>query len=291
MSCPALHVNTLPPAGFDGISGECYTPLCREEAWPMKKYLPSLVMFAVFETVAVGLWLAKGNPFYLWNFTYIGGCISLGLALFAAGRPWARQFVQWAVGCYLLFYLGIACRENLQIEGFWYYLFLGSFEAATIHYAVAKIGGPLLFGRGWCGYACWTAMVLDVLPWRQRESPRKNLGFLRYLTFAFSLAVTAGLFLSKPAHLERIMFWLFLGGNLVYYITGVLLAWRLRDNRAFCKYLCPITVFLKPMSRFSLLRVHCDETVCIQCGSCETRCPFGVAIRENMLAAAEMFGY
>ena len=68
----------------------------------MKKYLPSLVMFAVFETVAVGLWLAKGNPFYLWNFTYIGGCISLGLALFAAGRPWARQFVQWAVGWYLL---------------------------------------------------------------------------------------------------------------------------------------------------------------------------------------------
>ena len=30
----------------------------------------------------------------------------------------------------------------------------GVFEAATIHYAVAKIFGPLIFGRGWCGYAC-----------------------------------------------------------------------------------------------------------------------------------------
>lgn len=62
----------------------------------------------------------------------------------------------------------------MQIEGFWYYLFLGVFEAATIHYAVAKIFDPLLFGRGWCGYACWTAMVLDFLPYQQPQKPRKE---------------------------------------------------------------------------------------------------------------------
>ena len=70
----------------------------------------------------------------------------------------------------------------MQIEGFWYYLFLGVFEEATIHYAVAKIFGPLLFGRGWCGYACWTAMVLDFLPYKQPQKPRKErLGVLRYV--------------------------------------------------------------------------------------------------------------
>lgn len=26
--------------------------------------------------------------------------------------------------------------------------------------------------------------------------------------------------------------------------------WLIRDNRAFCKYLCPTTVFLKPMRFF-----------------------------------------
>jgi len=30
---------------------------------------------------------------------------------------------------------------------------------------------------------------------------------------------------------------------------------------------------------------------CIACGACEKRCPFGVAIRENMRAAKETFGY
>ena len=30
---------------------------------------------------------------------------------------------------------------------------------------------------------------------------------------------------------------------------------------------------------------------CVQCGVCETRCPFGVKVRENMLKAKEIFGY
>ncbi len=48
----------------------------------------------------------------------------------------------------------------------------------TIHYAVAKIFGPLIFGRGWCGFACWTAMVLDFLPYKEPKEPRKKLGWM-----------------------------------------------------------------------------------------------------------------
>ena len=147
----------------------------------MKKYRASILMFLLFEGVAVTLWLTKSNLFYLFNFSYIGSCLSVGLALFTAGKRYARQFVQLAVGLYMLVYLGLMSQENMQIEGFWYYLFSGVFEAATIHYAVAKIFGPLLFGRGWCGYACWTAMVLDLLPFKVPQKPRKEkLGTLRY---------------------------------------------------------------------------------------------------------------
>ena len=127
----------------------------------MKKYILPAVMLAIFETVAVSLWLTKNNLFYLLNFSYIGISIALGVFLYTREYKYARRVTQLLVGCYMLVYLGLICRENMQIEGFWYYLFTGVFEAATIHYAVAKILGPLLFGRGWCGYACWTAMVLD----------------------------------------------------------------------------------------------------------------------------------
>ena len=189
--------------------------------------------------------------------------------------------MQLLVGLYMLVYLGLICGENMQIEGFWYYLFTGVFEAATIHYAVAKIFGPLLFGRGWCGYACWTAMVLDFLPYKTPQQPRKSIGWIRYLVFAASLIFVAALFLAQVGHIERIMFWAFIIGNAAYYAVGIVLAYRFRDNRAFCKYVCPITVFLKPMSYFSLFRVTCDKEKCISCGKCKRVCPMEVDVTDN----------
>ena len=117
----------------------------------MKKNRIPILLLAVFEAVAVALWLGKGELFYLLNFSYIGLSLALGTFLFLQGLPQARRICQLLIGLYMLGYLGVICRENMQLEGFWYYLFSGSFTAATIHYAVAKIFGPLVFGRGWCG--------------------------------------------------------------------------------------------------------------------------------------------
>ena len=247
----------------------------------LKKYALVLLIGGIFEAVAVSLWLTKHNLFYLFNFSYIGISLSLGIFLLGRKYPYARRVVQLLVGLYMLVYLGFINRENMQIEGFWYYLFTGVFEAATIHYAVAKIFGPLIFGRGFCGYACWTAMVLDFLPYKTRALPRKNIGWIRYLTFALSFLFVSALFLMKVGNLERIMFWAFLLGNLAYYLVGIALAFLFKDNRAFCKYICPVTVFLKPMSYFSLVRIRCDENKCISCGKCKKVCPMDVEMTDN----------
>ena len=39
-------------------------------------------MLIIFEAVAITLWLTKDNVFYLFNFSYIGLSISLGIFLF-----------------------------------------------------------------------------------------------------------------------------------------------------------------------------------------------------------------
>lgn len=247
----------------------------------LKKYAGPLIMLAIFESIAVTLWLTLDNVFYLFNFSYIGGAIALGLALYVKKYKHARRVVQLLVGLYMLVYLGLMCNENMQIEGFWYYLFSGVFEAATIHYAVAKIFGPLLFGRGWCGYACWTAMVLDLLPYKQPKGERRNWGYIRYITFTVSLVFVGALFLLNVRHMEKIMFWSFVAGNVLYYAVGIALAAALKDNRAFCKYVCPITVFLKPASYFSLLRVKVDKDKCVGCGKCRRVCPMNVDVTDN----------
>lgn len=244
----------------------------------MKKYLPAGLMWLLFELIAVALWLALDNVFYLLNFSYIGLALGLGLAMYAAKLRYARNFVQFAVGLYMLIYLGIICRENMQLEGFWYYLFLGVFEAAVIHYAVAKIFGPVLFGRGWCGYACWTAMVLDLLPYKTPQGGRRSFGYVSYILFAASFAFVGALFLLDVPDMGRIMWCSFIVGNLAYYVCGVVLAFKCRDNRAFCKYICPVAVFLRLSSRFALFRVRVDREKCISCGKCERVCPMDIRV-------------
>lgn len=247
-----------------------------------EKSLIPLLLWLLFEGVAVILWKTKDNIFYLFNFSYIGTALAFGLFLFQRDYKHSRRIVQLLVGSYMLIYLGLISGENMQLEGFWYYLFTGVFEAATIHYAVAKIFGPLIFGRGWCGYACWTAMVLDFLPYKTpRNGRRKNLENIRYFTFILSLVFVSSLFLLGVGNLERIMFWSFLVGNILYYTVGIALAFGLKDNRAFCKYICPITVFLKPSSYFSLLRIKCNKDKCISCGKCRRVCPMDVDVTDN----------
>ncbi|MEY8515708.1 4Fe-4S dicluster domain-containing protein [Lachnospiraceae bacterium 29-84] len=247
----------------------------------IQKNLPPLVIWLLFETIAVTLWLTLDNIFYLFNFSYIGTAIAAGLILYGQKKTYARNAVQFAVGLYMLVYLGFLCRENMQIEGFWYYLFLGVFEAATIHYAIAKIFGPLLFGRGWCGYACWTAMVLDLLPFQTPSAPRKHWGIIRYFVFGASLLFTSLLFILQAPNKGEIMWWSFIVGNLLYYAIGIALAYQCKDNRAFCKYICPITIFMKPMSYFSIFRINVEEKKCISCGKCEKVCPMDVEVPSN----------
>ncbi len=43
-----------------------------------------------------------------------------------------------------------------QLKGrIFFYLSAGIFGGSLIHYLVAKIAGPVLFGRGYCGWFCW----------------------------------------------------------------------------------------------------------------------------------------
>lgn len=150
-----------------------------------KKYLAPVIFLVIFEAVAVILWLTKDNLFYLFNFSYIGISISLGLFLFIRKNKHARRVTQLLVGLYMLVYLGLICGENMQIEGFWYYLFTGVFEAATIHYAVAKIFGPLIFGRDGAAMHAgqqwsWTSFLTRRRKTRGKESDGSGTSRFRH---------------------------------------------------------------------------------------------------------------
>ena len=54
-----------------------------------RKYTFSIIMFILFEMIAITLWLTKDNLFFMLNFSYIGTCLALGTAFFTAGMNYA----------------------------------------------------------------------------------------------------------------------------------------------------------------------------------------------------------
>jgi polyferredoxin len=241
-------------------------------------------------SIAVTLWLTTTNLFYLFNFSYIGISLAVGTFLTAVlpkkKKHQGRLVTQFLVATYMVVFLGLLGKENMQIEGFFFYLFMGVFAGATIHYLVAKIGGTLLFGRGWCGYACWTVALLDLLPWKKPKEGRiPYLGLLRYVHFFGSLGLVVYIMfvLKNAPELEslRELYW-FLAGNLVYYVLGFLLAYLLKDNRAVCKYVCPIPVLQKLGSRFSLMKINIKREKCVECFACERACPMDIKLLDYM---------
>ena len=57
----------------------------------MKKYLPVLAFWLLFEAVAVTLWLTLKDMFYFFNFTYIGTALSIGVFFYAKKYKFARK--------------------------------------------------------------------------------------------------------------------------------------------------------------------------------------------------------
>jgi ferredoxin-type protein NapH len=260
----------------------------RPKTFPWKKLVvPGVVMLA-FWGIAIWGFLASGLALPLIMFGYIGTAIGLGLGLYAIlpkkRKPLGRRLTLFLVGMFLIGFAIFFGHENVQIEGFMFGLLTGVVQMAVIHYFIAKIFGPLLFGRLWCGWACWTVMVLDLLPFKRPAGRLPgSWGRLRYLHFALSLGVVLVAFFvfgfRDGATGQTAVVW-FIVGLLAYYALGIVMAYAFKDNRAFCKYVCPVSVPLKITSRFSMMKIGGNAEKCNDCGACTKMCPMDIRIPE-----------
>ena len=253
---------------------------------------PAFYVFGVF--IAFGLIfgvLQDGIGQFIF-LVLVGLSVGTGFLIHARARRKRKRIghkVSLAlVGLSLFFGAGIVGRQSFQIEGFFFYLLYGVFGGVVVHYVVAKILGPLFFGRSWCAWGCWTWMVLDYLPYK--DNPHQPLGhwsWLRVIHFLLSIGLVLVLFFGFDYEhgtewkTTKGMQW-FLVGNFFYYLVGVILAVFFKDNRAFCKYFCPITVILRASSRFSLLKVTGNQERCVQCGACTKACPMDINVSGHI---------
>jgi len=260
-----------------------------------KAYAAAPVMMIVLYALAAGIfWLIFKDLATVVFFVILALIHIIFMGLYGVvPRPAKNSLRIGNIFLISLLLFGLACllrRQNFQIEGFFFYLLTGTFGGVMVHYLVGKIFGPLLVGRSWCGWGCWTLLVTDLLPYKKSSGWKPgNINKLKYLHFALSLAVVAVLVfvfkytLHDPQQapdqpgLLRAMSW-FILGNSLYYLAGIGLAIALKDNRAFCKYLCPVSLLLKFSNRFALLRIKGEPEKCVTCNTCVVHCPANIDI-------------
>jgi hypothetical protein len=197
-----------------------------------RPFIFPLLIMAIFLSMSLLMYRKTGRTFFLFDLPYIGSSITIGIVMrgiLPSGRKQAgRRVSQLLIGLYMLLFLGFYMKTNMQIEGFFFYAFLGAFGGAMVHYSIAKIAGTVILNRGWCSYGCWTAMVLDYLPWKKPVNGRiRYMGLLRYLHFIISISLVAFLFLLYRHIPSReggeIILWV-LAGNIFYYSAGIIMA-------------------------------------------------------------------
>jgi polyferredoxin len=236
-----------------------------------------------------------------WGFLFlgfwVGGWITVGSLLSSRQkglkRDIGRRLSILMIGLTLMIFLGVIEHENLQLEENIFYIayFLsgGAFTRVLIHYSVAKVFGPLLFRRGFCGWACWTAGILDWLPIQSNRPIPLGWTYLRWpvliLSLLIPLALLYGGYDYMILHIDRAFgkwgqFRWFLVSNALYFSSAIVLAYLFQKKRVFCKILCPVSLIMKVPSSIGVIRKRPSGEACTECGACNKICPMDIDVMD-----------
>ena len=254
------------------------------------QFLTNLIPLFIGITLSFSLGLTEWKGFFL-VFILIGLSISIGIFISSAKPTLGRRVSLILIAPVFLLFLGFWEHENLQIEEtvvyFVYFVNSGVFTRVLIHFAIAKVFGPLIFGRGYCGWGCYTAALLEWLPIKENNKIPEKFTYVRIPVLILSLLIPFFLIQNgydyMTAHInlpKADQFIWFLASNAIYYIIGIALAIIFKKKRAFCKVWCPVSLVMKLPTKLSLVKMKPSGEKCIECGRCDKQCPMDIDVKE-----------
>lgn len=261
----------------------------------MKLSFKSFLPLLIGSGIAFILYFSVGWWGFLFLGLWVGGWITFGslLASHQKGlkRDLGRRISILVIGLTLMVFLGVIEHENLQLEENIFYLAYffggGAFTRVLIHYSVAKVFGPLLFRRGFCGWACWTAGILEWLPIKANQPIPKRWTHLRWPVLILSLLIPLALLYTGydyiTLHIDKAFgkwgqFRWFLVSNTLYFASAIFLAYLFHKKRAFCLIFCPVSLIMKIPSLIGIIRKKPSGEKCTECGTCNKVCPMDIDV-------------
>ena len=209
--------------------------------------------------------------------------VVLSMASWLVLKKRSRQGVLW-ISLFTLAYFGFY-REGCICS-------IGSIQNVTLSFAdpnyaisvtallffILPLGFTLFFGRTFCAGACPLGAIQDVVIMKPISLPKwlnKTLGLIPYLYLSLAVLFAAtgtdfiicrydpfvGIF-RMDAKFHMVIL------GIAFLLMGMFVA------RPYCRFLCPYSVLLSWMSRFSRRHMTITPSKCIQCKLCANSCPF-----------------
>ncbi|MCF8457515.1 MAG: 4Fe-4S binding protein [Bacteroidales bacterium] len=153
-----------------------------------------------------------------------------------------------------------------------------SVSLPTLAFFILPLLVTLFFGRLFCGSACPLGVIQDLVIIKPIEIPRwlqKSLGLFPYIYLGIAVLYAAtgtdfiicrfdpfvGIFrMSAEFHIIVL--------GIAFLLIGLFVA------RPYCRFVCPYSVLLNWVSRFSWKHLSITPSKCIQCKLCTNSCPF-----------------
>ena len=141
----------------------------------------------------------------------------------------------------------------------------------------------LFFGRTFCSSVCPLGAIQEMVLLKPVSVPRwleSGLRLLAYLYLGLAILFAAIGSSFVICRYDPFVGFFRISGNANILIFGAsLLVLGMFVGRPYCRFLCPLGIIFRQVSRVSKLRVNITPDECIECRLCEESCPYG-AIRK-----------
>lgn len=203
---------------------------------------------------------------------------------------------------YAWYFLGWRALGKFSFSGF-VSLAVGHFNMAAA-FCAALLLSLALFGRVFCGWLCKLSAFQEAAEWVYRR-----IGFRPELVHTRARAVR--LFIWVPYLLPLLYTWNEVGLSTAYVDLGRVEPWTADlpqtvlasvfyfasitlvltaffGRRAFCRLVCPFALFFQLFESLPWVpRIRLTRR-CIECGVCNTACPMGVPVQDEVIRDARL---
>lgn len=160
----------------------------------------------------------------------------------------------------------------------------------------------LVSGRSFCGWICPLGTLQGIaagagkrLGFRQRLSLKQDR-MIRWLRYPVLVVFTVGAWIGGKLLIRPYDPWVawmhiwepaeaFNEFPIGFAVLAAVILVAVAIPRPFCRYLCPMGIFLGITNRISLARITVDQSKCIHCMACDRKCPVGIPVESSSVVS------